>query len=433
MTPIEKRKRKLANGIFSLFYTWLIAVCCFDGILILGLFISKRWLPLIVLGMLVVVVGMMRGTRTKGTPCCYRVPGVAVTTLLITAIVMFAINIIGDTWDPQWLKPQPFNEKIPFVSALIVYPSACVVSLWYILIGSRAMACANCTVANGSYTERGLIAKLFKQESGLQLKVLFVMSGIILVIDWCYYYLRYININYNTPDVFFFAGVPTALTVLSILFFFNRYNSMWRHYCHNPALDAIHGNSTALRYLVIVGDHIFLDLHNGIVVDTPVKCFIPFTTGVSELKAQETFRELTGKKAPRLVQAYESEETTTLANAFHYLVFFNSVNELAGCTVPGQLYSLARVTKMTKSGLLAPELRSEIERIYTVAMAWKTYTPDGRRIYPIKNYRPSFRFKDIKDYKVDYNDKRWLAVTVNNEDRHFFRLRRLWNRISGVK
>lgn len=433
MTPIEQRKHKLATGIFSLFFAWLIAAVCLDGVLWLGLVISKRWLPFFVVAIMFLIMVITRGIRAKGTPWCYRVPAVTTLTLGISALIMFVINIIGLEWEPRWVKPQPFNELIPFVSALIVYPVACFVSLWYLVINNKALVCVHCQIRNGNYNERGIIAKLFQQESTMQLKFLCIMSAIISVVDWIYYYLSYVNVNYNSRDLFFFVGIPTALTVLTVIYFFSRYNAMWRHYCHNPAMEAIHGNSTALRYIVIVGDHVLLNLHNGMMVDTPVKCFLPFTTDVSQVKAEETFKQLTGIRAPRISLAYESEETTTLANTFHYLCFFNSLSEINGCKVPGQLYSLARVLNMAKSNLLAPEFKTELERIYTVAMAWKTYTPEGKRIYPVKHYRPSFRFRDIKDYDVDYNDKRWLSITVNNEDRHFFRLRRFWNRhVNGL-
>lgn len=428
MTPLEQRKKRLATGIFSLFISWTLTVVFLDGILFLGICISKRWLPLVVLGLMVIVMALSRTTKSRGTPWCYRIPAATSLILFLSAMIMIIINLSGFDWEPSWVKPQPYNELIPYVSALIIYPVACIVSLWYLVIGRHCAACVHCHIRNGSHTERGLIAKLFFQESGIQLKFLCVMSAIILVVDWSYYYLYYININYNAPDRFFFIGIPTVLTGLSLIFFYTRYNGMWRHYCHNPAMDVVHGNSTALRYIIIVGDHFLLDLHNGVIVDTPVKCFIPFTTEVTARKAEDTFHEITGLWAPRIEMAYESEETTTLANAFHYLCYFDSVDQLSGCKVSGQLYSLARVTQMVKSKILAPELRSEIERIYTIAMAWKTYTPDGKRIYPVKHYRPSFRIRDIKNYKVDFNDKRWLAVTANNEDRHFFKLRRFWNR-----
>ncbi len=61
-------------------------------------------------------------------------------------------------------------------------------------------------------------------------------------------------------------------------------------------------------------------------------------------------------------------------------------------------------------------------------MAWKTYNADGRRLYKVKNYRPIFRIKGIQDWDVDFNSPRWLNVARFNEDKPFYRLRRLFNR-----
>lgn len=428
MTPLEQRKKSLTAAIFSLFFVWLICVVSLGVIPVIGYIFSKKWLPLVVLVILFGVMIYSRAMKNRATPSCYRITAVTTLILFFVAVIMLAINLIGVNWEPSWVKPQPYNENIPYVSALIIYPVTALASLWYLVIGRRSPACIHCRVKNGSYTERGLVSRLFEQESCLQLRVLCLFSAFISVVDWSYYFLRYVNVNYNSSDRFFFLWFPAGLTLLSIIYFYSRYMSMWRHYCVNPTLEAIHGNSTALRFIVIVGDHILLDHFNGMQVDTPVKCFIPFTNEVSMDKAVNTFRDLTGVKAPRMIRAYESEETTTLANTFHYLCFFDNVSEIEGARVPGQLYNYNRVVQMIKSRLLSPELRSELERIYTVAMAWKTYTLDGKRIYPVKHYRPSFRFRDIPDYNVDYNDRRWLAVTVNNEDKSFFKLRRFWNR-----
>ena len=66
-------------------------------------------------------------------------------------------------------------------------------------------------------------------------------------------------------------------------------------------------------------------------------------------------------------------------------------------------------------------------------MAWKTYNRKGYRLYNIKNYKPTFRIRDIKDWDVDYNDIRWIFISENNEDCYFFKLRNFFNRyICGI-
>ena len=82
---------------------------------------------------------------------------------------------------------------------------------------------------------------------------------------------------------------------------------------------------------------------------------------------------------------------------------------------------------------MAPLFSAEFIRLYTIAMAWKTYTADGKRRYLIRNYVPTFRIRDIKNWDVDYNDIRWLDVARNNQDVPMYGLRRFWRRyVSGA-
>ncbi len=39
----------------------------------------------------------------------------------------------------------------------------------------------------------------------------------------------------------------------------------------------------------------------------------------------------------------------------------------------------------------------------------------------------------MKNWDVDYNDPIWLFVAMNNEDRRFFKLRKLWRKyVTGL-
>lgn len=78
-------------------------------------------------------------------------------------------------------------------------------------------------------------------------------------------------------------------------------------------------------------------------------------------------------------------------------------------------------------------LASEIHRLHTITMAWKTYDAEGRRLYKVKNYHPIFRLDGICDWDVDFNSPKWLDVARLNEDKRFFRLRKLWRSIYTVK
>lgn len=96
----------------------------------------------------------------------------------------------------------------------------------------------------------------------------------------------------------------------------------------------------------------------------------------------------------------------------------------------GKWYNFSRLERMLNNRELSPMLAAEIHRLYTITMAWKTYDYEGRRLYKVKNYRPLFRLKGICDWDVDFNSSHWMNVARFNEDKPFFRLRRLFRKSS---
>ncbi len=67
-----------------------------------------------------------------------------------------------------------------------------------------------------------------------------------------------------------------------------------------------------------------------------------------------------------------------------------------------------------------------------MTMAWKTYDRTGRRLYEIKHYRPTFRFRDMREWDIDYNDSTWFDIAANNEDNNFFRVRQFLRKITDI-
>ncbi len=116
----------------------------------------------------------------------------------------------------------------------------------------------------------------------------------------------------------------------------------------------------------------------------------------------------------------------------HYAAFVKA-EDYPAVKDHGTWFTLDQLDRMIKTARLSAELTDEIYRIFTITMAWKTYDTEGRRLYPIKHYRPTFRLRDLKSWTVDYNDVSWFAIANNNQDRPFFRTRRFWHKITGSK
>ena len=137
---------------------------------------------------------------------------------------------------------------------------------------------------------------------------------------------------------------------------------------------------------------------------------------------------ISGLSPVKLKFAYVNENTVTLSNTLHYLCFFDKEEQLRGIKTSGELYRIDQVLRMVNGGEVSPVLESELRRIYTVALTWKTYSSTGTRLYAVRNYRPTFRLRDISKWNVDYNDKNWLSVAAVNQDKPFWRLRRFWRK-----
>ncbi|MDE6526139.1 MAG: hypothetical protein K2L75_02695, partial [Muribaculaceae bacterium] len=115
----------------------------------------------------------------------------------------------------------------------------------------------------------------------------------------------------------------------------------------------------------------------------------------------------------------------------HYAAFVPSEESVADLA-SDQWFNAYMLDTALAANALSPLLANELYRIHTITMAWKTYDRQGKRLYPIKHYRPTFHLGDMRHWAVDYDDASWFDVAHNNEDRAFFRLRRLWMRMTGI-
>lgn len=129
---------------------------------------------------------------------------------------------------------------------------------------------------------------------------------------------------------------------------------------------------------------------------------------------------------------YVSHEASGDRNTFHYICCPTSAEVMDKSSFKGEWYNLSQLERLLHNHELSPMLAAEIHRLYTVTMAWKTYDADGHRLYKVKNYHPLFRLNGICDWDVDFNSPHWLNVARLNEDKPFFRLRRLARRIFAM-
>lgn len=430
-------------GIGTLLLNWLISVGAVVVILLCAQFISKVFLPAAVLACQFALMRRARNGRDSKPGYCYLLPYLMSQVLFITAIIMVAINIYY-MWfiPPEQFADGSANRSIPYITILIIAPVQSVVLLWALMRGSRLGYCRCCRTDHGLPAERGFIARVSANESRYQLRMLTIVSIIATVYSWTYYLVRYSNASLNSADRFYFNEIPLIFYIFSAIYLTMHYWSLYAFYQKNIAENS--GNSAPasyVRFILICGDSVFLsEKHTpatetrpaAVTIDTPFKLTLPYRQRMNNPQAEAEFSRLLGSGARfNLRFLYNTASPGERCNFFHYLCSIDSRSEADRMGLNGLWYTQPQLGRLFRERRIDLMLAGEIRRIYTMANAFKAYDREGRRLHPIRNYRPSFRLDDLMSLKIDFNDPTWLFVADDNEDKLFYKLRRLTRRYYG--
>jgi len=425
------RQASIVSGTLrSLFRSWVVSVGVVAAVIGAASFINKTLLPAVLLVLSYLLSALMHERMLRPRQYCARLLWVVRTTFVLSAFVMFALVLIhvpqlfGDRFNAPY-----FNPGIPYVSGLVIFSVGALVSMYAMFIGRSLGTCRSCRRIYGDYDSNSLASSLFNDESGRQLRLFLGICLGVGIVQWVYFYVFFINVNFNSPDLFFFNFMPVAVYLLSLVFLASRYYNISENFRSAVAFNDRTNKNGALRFIVTNGDTMLLREQSDGLWDTPYQTDVNLSD-MNDTKARECFSILGGPADSSLRFLYRSEGPGG-DNAEHYAAFVTD-----GCGEQslrgGRWHTLYEVDKFLHSGRLAPMLANELVRIYTITMAWKTYDRQGNRLYPVKHYRPVFRLRDFKEWDVDYNDSLWLQVSVENEDSRFFRARRLWRKCLDI-
>lgn len=413
----------------GLWNNWAYGFGAIALVMFLSLFIPKTILPFVLFILAFVLMSRIKA-ESSGSKigACHLILWAIVLILFWSGLVMVVINILRANWffDGRFAF-EPFNPRHPYVCSLIIFPISLGISVYFLIRGHKLKICQNCHHRFGYYDPKSAVARLYYQEARYQLRMMMWLSLLLSCIDWLYYYLFYINVNYNTPDKFYFIFMPIAVYVISLVYMTVRYMTMADELAEASNPKNLKPMKTLIRYLVLDGDSILLNEGEDRLTDTPAKITIPHTEELSIEKASREFSDISGLSDFDTRYLYSDNGFFNKMNIVHYAAFLKGDANDSG-KLSGEWLKLDELNRRLKEGRLAPQLYSELTRIYNITMAWKTYKLNGERIYPIKHYIPTFRLRDFPKWNVDYTDLRWLDIASNNQDRSFFKLRRFWRK-----
>ncbi len=421
--------------LFGLWANWVLAVGSVAATLALSLIVPPAWLPLSMVVMAWLLMADVRREARRPGPGCVLTLRVALLTLFWSAVVMGAISVLTtSTLLDGIIDRSTHNTDIPYITSLVVFPMLAVNCIWQICRGYGTRFCTDCRARSGFYPGGGVVATIYSRESRYQVMMMLYISFTLTVIQCWYYFSYYINISFNAPDRFFFAYMPLAVLILTIFFMWMRLGNLAD--IIGPMAVGEREQATVVRYIVVSGDRMLLQTLGLGRYDTPARAEIVAADGtVTEEMARDEMTRLMGGSTFTLRYLYTSKSHDLVTDVVHYAAFIPDGDDgRPGPTgwLRGEWMSLDDIDRLLHSAGLAAELADEIYRIYTITMAWKTYDRNARRLYPIRNYRPTFRLRDFRRWDVDYSDLTWFDIAGNNEDRPFWRLRRFWRRLTGL-
>lgn len=439
MFHANERRAGMTSAIFGLWRNWAVAVGLLTVLTILAPLVPREYLAPINILFYIILQFIHRELRSRDFPSCSRLIQQVSAVMLFTAIALVLLYFFGQGENMHEITGQPYDIHSPVIVILITAPVAAAVTMFYWINRNEPSVCRRCRARYGDVIEHGFVGSLYRQEWRYQTSMLFYLSLALTVVDWTYYMAHYVNTDLNRADLFFFVWMPLVMYVLSLIYLGMRYYYMWVYYCQNDEIHYVENpGTTTLRYLVISGDRIFLNFYptplefaNGAKVkrfDTPVVAQTEYHERESMLDAAKVFEARSGISDAEIKYAYSSPDEITFHNIFHYFAFLKSADEIVDSKLEGEWLSWGNVMQLAQQGLIARNLYTELQRIYKVAMAWKTYDADGRRLYNIKHYKPTFRLRDIQAWDVNFDDIKWLHVSRINEDRWFYPFRRLFTR-----
>lgn len=426
-----KQKSIVAGALRTLFRTWVISVGLIALVLGISYLVNKTIMPFVLLVLAYFISALMRVRGMQNRQVCMRIAWVVRTTFVISAFVMFTLLLshVESLFGTRFNAPY-FNPQIPYVTGLVVLTVCSVVCIYALFMGVSLGVCRACRRMYGEYENDSLASSLFNDESERQLRLLLWMCIGMGTTQWAYFLTFFINVNFNSPDKFFFNFLPVAVYLLSLIFLASRYYSITEAFQSSASASTRINGNNELRFLVTSGDNMLLREQGDGEWDTPYRAEIPSQSKADDDKARQRF-EAMGGPADASIRYLYTNRTSGGSVMLHYAVFVPDESKekaLRG----GKWCSLYEVDGLLNGNRLSPMLANELVRIHTITMAWKTYDRRGHRLYPIKNYKPIFRLRDFKEWDVDFNDPVWLQISVENEDRPFFRVRRVWRKFLDI-
>lgn len=329
----------------------------------------------------------------------------------------------------------------PFIPSLLMNPAIFVTFTVMYFRKNHLMCCRACKLRSGDFYERGKTGHIFRYESYYQLKNLAILFGILSLLVWSYYSFIYVELNVNARDWYVFTWLTVIAIVLDVVYFIYRYYNLYLDLKESDEIitqEELQDMTakTYLRFYVICGNYIYFDQHSidpqfeyKEVINTP---FITkrSVNGISLPEVKTIIKRMTGIDDGEL-RFYYGRKSSDLKNhsVLRYFYFLpGEPEDYKEMPVEGEWMDFEEVKKLytiTPSRFNAMTIM-DLSRLATIILTEKIFNEEGQRKNKIKSYRPSFNLHDVKNSQLDFQDDKWIRISMFNSDTRFYSIKKFF-------
>ncbi len=382
--------------------------------------------------------------RAKNDNSCMLVPFAMLYSLVGYSFVTIILNVLY-AWGIKGLPHEFIFFTNPFIPSLIMNPVCFLTFLVMKMRGSNLQVCVSCRLHNGNTLERGALGRLFSYETHLQLNNLMGLFGILTAVVWGYYLVFYVNINLNARDWYVFTWVTIICFVLDEVYFIARYYNLYLDLKENNEIitpEELRDMTakTYLRYYVVCGNSMYMDTH-AIDRKTPYKEVYdtPFFTkrtvnGITVDEVKRIIKKMTGVDGElRFFYGRKSADLTNHSILRYFYFLDGEPSDYPELNTEGEWIDFDKIKYLYSNnpGKLGEIAVTDTTRLATIILTEKTFDENGYRKSKIKFYNPTFNLIDVRKSNLDFQDDKWIRISLFNSDTPLYSVKRKWRQILG--
>ena len=397
--------------------------------------------PIITLGLAAFLYYFIYHVRLKSKNACVLPLITALYAIVLYSFLTIILNILH-IWGFLNLPKEFVFFTEPFIPSLILNPMLLIVSAITCFRRQGLKICVECRMhrtGGGSRSATGVVVREFH----LQLRNLFWISLILTAIVWVYYQWIYIDVNINARDTYIFTWLTLIGLMLDEIYFIYRYYNLYLDMKESNELISQEelnylGVRTFIRYYVVKDNKIYLspkmhdpNIPGREVIDTPF--FLKQNVNglhISEVK--RLIEEKTGINDGELRfffgQKNDGDSKYTILRYFYFLN--DDSEEFPELETEGQWVDFDKVKYLysTRASELAELAVHDITRLATIILTEKIFDENGNRKLKLKSYNPTFNLIDVRKSHLDFQDNKWIEISMFNSDTPLFRLKKWFNK-----